>query len=89
MSDSVKGSSCAYANLSSYNSSVPGSLGSPAVPATTTSGVYVVPNYSAIGYSALTHDAAIPSCSGYFNISNAYGADAANCNTQYSQSPCM
>lgn len=85
---SVKGASCSYVPLKDYNSTTPGSLGSPAVPSATVSGYYVVPNYAAIGYSALTHDASSPSCSGYFNIQDAYGANAAQCNTQYSQSPC-
>jgi hypothetical protein len=89
MADTVNYSSCAYTTLNNYNSSAAGTLGQPAVPATTTSGHYIVPNYSAIGYSALTHDTNSPSCSGYFNITNAYGASANNCDTQYSQSPCM
>lgn len=85
---SVKGASCSYVDLKSYNSTSAGSLGSPAVPSATVSGYYVVPNYSAIGYSALTHDSSMPSCSGYFNIQKAYGVGADQCNTQYSQSPC-
>ena len=88
MSDTVNGASCSYVSLANYNSSAPGSLGSPAVPTNTVSGVYVVPNYSAIGYNALTHDSSSPSCSGYFNIASAYGAGASQCNTQYHQSPC-
>ena len=88
MSDTVHGASCSYVNLSNYNSTSAGTLGSPAVPPTTVSGHYVVPNYSAIGYGALTHDSSMPSCSGYFNIQNAYGANAAQCDTQYSQRPC-
>jgi hypothetical protein len=90
MSDTVNGSSCSYTNLQNYNSSTAGSLGHPAersVRATTVSGNYVVPNYSAIGYNALTHGEQ-GSCSGYFNITSAYGANANNCNTQYSNSPC-
>ena len=87
MSDTVHGNSCSYTSLSNYNSSSPGTLGAPAYKASTVVGSYVVPNYSAIGYGALTHDVA-PSCSGYFNITNAYGANAANCGTTYGISPC-
>jgi hypothetical protein len=89
MSDTVHGSSCSYTNLQNYNSSAAGTLGKPAVPPTTVSGSYVVPNYSAIGYNALTHDAKGPSCTGYFDITTAYGAGAANCDTQYSSRACM
>ena len=88
MSDTVNGSSCSYTTLNNYNSSTAGSLGSPAYSATTVKGYYVVPNYSAPGYNALTHGNDTPTCSGYFNVTSAYGANAANCNTQYSQMPC-
>lgn len=88
MSDTVNGSSCSYTSLSNYNSSAPGTLGSPAVKRSSVSGSYVVPNYSAIGYDALTHNNAPPSCNGYFNISNAYGADAGSGKTNYRMSPC-
>ena len=88
MSDTVNGSSCSYTTLNNYNSSTAGSLGSPAYSASTVKGYYVVPNYSAPGYNALTHGNDTPTCSGYFNVTSAYGANAANCNTQYSQMPC-
>ncbi len=51
-----------------------------------TTGTYMVPQYSAPGYSTLTGDSA-PSCSGYFSITNAYKGGA-NCGTQYSKSAC-
>jgi hypothetical protein len=88
MSESVKGSNCSYVSLSNYNSSAPGMLGSPVQNANTVTGSYVVPNYSAIGYGALTHDASTPSCSGYFSVTNAYGADANTCSTQFNNLPC-
>ena len=88
MSESVKGSSCSYVSLSNYNSSSPGTLGSPEANRNTVTGSYVVPNYSAIGYGALTHDASTPSCSGYFSVTSAYGEGANNCQTQYSNVPC-
>jgi len=88
MSETVKGSSCSYVSLSNYNSSSAGTLGSPAANPNTVTGTYVVPNYAAIGYGALTHDASSPSCSGYFDIQTAYGANANACDTQYSSSKC-
>ena len=89
MSYSVNGNSCNYVTLTDYNSSSPGMLGHPAVPATTVTGHYVVPDYKPITYDALTHgDGNQYGCSGYFNVTNGYGLDAANCNTQYSQRPC-
>ena len=88
MSDTVNGASCSYVNLSNSNSNSAGSLGSPAVPPHTVTGTYIVPNYGAIGYGALTHDSSAPSCSGYFNITGAYGQNASQCNTQYSRSSC-
>ena len=93
MSDNtVHGSGCNYPNLSNYNMKSAGTLGTPAVPPTTVSGSYIVPNYGAIGYNALTHNMAMPSCSGYFNICNAYGGcdqqGAFNCKTSFSSSPC-
>ena len=89
MSYTVNGTSCDYVSLANYNSSSAGTLGNPTyMHATDVVGHYVVPNYSAIGYNALTHGGATPSCSGYFNIASAYGANAGNCNTQYMNSSC-
>ena len=88
MSDTVHGASCSYANLSNYNSSSDGTLSSPAFRAGVSSGHYLVPQYGAVGYQTLTHDSVDPTCNGYFNIQNAYGADADNCNTQFASSDC-
>ena len=88
MSDTVNGLSCTYANLSNYNSTSQGSLGSPPLRAATVSGTYVVPKYAAIRYDALSHGNVDPSCSGYFRIKGAYGENAANCNTEYMNSDC-
>ena len=89
MSYTVNGTSCDYVSLENYNSSSAGTLGNPTyMNATDVVGHYVVPSYSAIGYNALTHGSNMPSCSGYFNISSAYGANAANCGTQYINSSC-
>jgi len=85
----VNGPSCSYVSLANYNGVQrnPQSVGMPYVPATTVSGVNIVPNYDTIGYNALTHGDA-PSCAGYFSIEGAYGSNAANCNTQYMQRLC-
>jgi hypothetical protein len=89
MSYTVNGPSCDYVSLSKYNSSSAGTLGNPTyMKASDVVGHYVVPNYSSIGYNALTHGNTSPSCSGYFSINSAYGPNAANCNTQYMNSPC-
>lgn len=81
---SVKNSSCAYAQLCSYNQ---GGKMAPVNPKQT-SGVYVVPSYGAIGYNALTHGQGVPGCGGYFNIKSAYGAGAGSCNTTYTTKLC-
>jgi hypothetical protein len=53
-----------------------------------TSGQYVVPDYGAIGYDALTHGNAGGGCNNYFNIEQAYGAGAGSCSTSYSVRAC-
>jgi hypothetical protein len=87
--NSSVGSACNFATLGNYNSN--GQLAVP-VPHTThgTSGAYVVPVFGAgLGYDALTHGNNVGSCSGFFNITKAYGAGAQNCNPQYQKSLCM
>ena len=90
MSDStVNGQSCSYVSLSNYNGVQRNarSMGMPHVPATTVAGRYVVPDFATIGYNALTHGDT-PSCSGYFDITNAYGKGAESCNTQFMMRAC-
>ena len=87
MSDYNTSPACSYSNLNNYNGY--GASTSPAVPASTVSGSYIVPAYGTIGYDTLTHGSSTPSCSGYFSIQHAYGTDASNCNTQYSASSCQ
>ena len=85
MTDYNTSPSCQYSTLSTYNGT--SFLGnSPPVPATTVTGIYVVPQFGTIGYDSLT--SANPSCSGYRNIMTAYGADASSCNQKYSTKPC-
>ena len=79
--------SCNYSTLSTYNGSI---NERPPVPATTVSGIYVVPQYGTTGYDALTSSE--QSCSGYRNILTAYnrnGMNAGNCDTSYSTNSCM
>lgn len=85
-SPTVSGSSCSYATLSHYNN---GSKGmQPPVPRETVSGSYVVPSYSAPGYNTLNHGAT-PSCSGFFNIGDAYKSNGGNCNTKFVKKLCQ
>jgi len=80
----VGGPGCGYTSLGCYLGSNPTM---PALKPGTTSGVYVTPDYAAIGYNALTHGQA-GSCGGYFNIQGAYGAGAGNCSTSYTTRLC-
>lgn len=82
MSNYSNNSGCGYAQLKSCGVA-PANLGKPS------SGVMIVPNYSGPSYDALTHGQKTPSCSGYFNITNAYPMNAnGQCNQQYSQLRC-
>lgn len=85
-SGTVNQPSCGYSSLNNLSSAQSYSLG-PNVPASLNTAKYVVPNYSAPGYNTLTGTAA-PSCSGYFSITNAYGAGAAQCAQGYSSLAC-
>ena len=78
---------CNYSRLGGYRY---GGIRAP-VPTSTVTGYYVVPNYSAPGYSALTHGptgGCGDSSNGYFQIGKAYGYGANNCSTTYSASLC-
>ena len=79
---SVNGPACSYNSLSNYNGTSKRSINHPQVAPGTTSGYYIVPDYSAIGYNALSHGSA-PSCAGYFTIDGAYGKNSNNCSTKY------
>lgn len=75
--------SCTYTTLSQYN------MGAKAqMRPQDTSGYYVVPAYGVAGYNTLMHDAA-PSCSGYFNIGDAYRSKDGSCNQQYVRKLCQ
>ena len=88
MSEStVNGPSCSYVSLSNYNGYSKRGMNHPQVAPTTTSGMYIVPDYAAIGYNALSHGGS-PSCAGYFTINSAYGVNANNCSTKYMKRLC-
>jgi hypothetical protein len=82
----VGGSGCAYKNLGCYN----GANGAmAALRPGVTSGVFVTPNYSSIGYNALTHGTAPECCSRpHFNIVDAYGTGSGSCCTSYTTRLC-
>lgn len=80
---SAGSSSCAYAPLGNYNNNY--SMGV-APQGKMSSGSYIVPAWGAIGYDSLTSQ--VPNCSGYYNITGAYGADAGSCQTTYRTSMC-
>lgn len=77
------GSPCNYSSLSTYTD--PYSM-DVRPQGKVVSGVYMVPQWSAIAYDSLT--AKVPSCSGYSNIDVAYGKDAGSCNTVYTKLSC-
>jgi hypothetical protein len=77
-----------YATLGNYHGGMRGIH--PPVPSTIVTGQYIVPGYSAPGYSTLMHGLHNGGCNGtYFNIGQAYGYNAGNCNTQYMGSLCQ
>ena len=87
--NSTVGAACGYSTLSSYNNS--GGLAGIPIPDRVkgVSNYYVVPHYGlGYGYNALTHGQNAGSCSGFFNITNAYGRNANNCNTRYVRTLC-
>lgn len=77
------GAPCSYGSLGNYNDGY--SMAVPPV-GKVVSGQYIVPQWSAIGYDSLTQKA--PSCSGYPNITDAYGKGADACQTTYRTSLC-
>lgn len=80
---SAGSSSCQYAPLGQYTGDY--SMGVP-FQGKVSSGNYIVPQWGAIGYDALTNK--VPNCSGYFDVNSAYGSDAGNCQTTYRTSLC-
>ena len=82
-SSTVNSAPSTYSNLSTYNTGMQGIQ--PVVPATTTSGFYVVPDWP----YKLTYDTLSKNGSGgYASIQSAYGIGAENCCPRYKQVPC-
>ena len=82
----VTGASCNYTTLSHYNV---GAMAMQSPTNVTTTGKYVVPQFSAPTYDTLMHGA-VPSCSGYFNINSAYKTSSdGNCAQQYVTKLCQ
>lgn len=79
----AEGAPCAYAQLSNYTADY--SMDVPPQGKVVT-GKYIVPTWNPISYDSLTQK--VPSCSGYSNISDAYGSDAGRCQTTYRTSLC-
>ena len=73
---------CSYATLNNYNT--PSGI---AVPRSTVTGKYIVPDFQAPSYNTLTHGANVPGCSGYFSIERAY--KAGGCDQKYLTSLCQ
>ena len=84
------GPACNYALLGNYNNNL--SAGAQTMGSTGPSnaaGSYVVPAYGMSGYDALQHGNGVGNCGGYFSVTNAYGQNAGNCNTQYMKTMCQ
>ena len=98
----VNGCGSSYTTLGHYNKTSAGSMTSPPISPTVTSGIYVVPSYGASsGPLSLTAQCAkqadgscvytpggVPTSNGFFTIESAYGKGAANCGTQYTSLSC-
>ena len=92
----VTGNSCSYTTLGHYNSTSTGTMNqarAQAAPQMGPNGVqqghYIVPSWGpGFGYATLQHGNQTPTCSGFFDITKAYGANANNCNTQFVQRLC-
>lgn len=82
----VSSNSCSYATLSNYNHRNQGT--SPPLRKGDVSGSYVVPSYGAPGYDTLSHGVA-HSCSGYFDVNDAYKSKGGSCNTQFVRKLCQ
>lgn len=74
-----------YTNLSCYNGL---NATMPPLRAGTTSGLFVTPDYTAIGYDTLTHGESGGGCQQYFNINDAYGSGSNSCATSYTTRLC-
>lgn len=80
-----------YATLGGYNQygSVYNRGIRPPIPTTNVTGMYIVPSYSAPGYDTLQHGGSSNRGSNYFQIGQAYGYGAGNCQTRYMGAICQ
>ena len=76
------GSACSFATLQTYNMTAPGQMGAPPMSRNQlkTSGTFLVPEYGAPSY---VNFGGKGNCSGFLNITDAYGKNADKCNTRY------
>lgn len=79
----MTGKSCQYSTLANYTASYSMNV---APQGKVTSGVYIVPTWSPIGYEDLTGNG-VSSCAGYPGINDAYQG-AGSCQTTYRASYC-
>ena len=79
------GAGCNYHSLCTYNTG--GQMAPMPKNAKNVIGHFVVPQWGVISNDALTHGG-VGSCSGYFNITSAYGKGAGKCNQAYVTSLC-
>jgi hypothetical protein len=76
---------CNYTILQSYNA--PYQMGVPPQTNKVITGNYIVPSFGGFGYDSLTSK--VSNCSGYSDITSAYGGDAAGrCQTTYTTTLC-
>jgi hypothetical protein len=92
-SNQTVGSACSFATLATYNNAntnnSSGMMNQVQAQRSqiNTSGLYIVPDYAAPGYDTLTKGGS--SCSGFLNITDAYGIDADKCSQKYLKKICQ
>ena len=81
---------CNFTTLGRYNDVMAGTMQHSRASASghnEHTGVNIVPVFGAPSYPTLTHGQP-PSCTGHFTITQAYGANAANCNPRFVERLC-
>lgn len=77
------GGSCSYNTLGNYTDGYSMNV---APQGKIVSGHYIVPTWDPISYDSLT--GSVPTCNGYYDIKNAYGKGAGNCQPTFLRSLC-
>lgn len=73
-------SSCSYSSLKNYSRGGAMNIHAPQrVGVDVRGSMIAVPVYGSLGYNSLTHNVKEPSCSGFFNVKNAYSSAGGNC----------